>query len=149
MEKPTSNPFNKILKIFAEIVVIWVTFPGPFVLLCLAMATNLYLMLKPLLHAALTFRPYRETFSEARIEAAKFWVWYGSFYHAHQFIGMSNIPNTGPAVIVYYHGAIPIDYALLLSRTLVEKKRIIRFVRFLALAALPPLTIYKRRYFGP
>jgi hypothetical protein len=72
-----------------------------------------------------------ETFSEARIDAAKFWVWYGSFYHAHQILGMNNIPQTGPAVLVYYHGAIPVDYALLLSRVLLDKKRIIRWVMLL------------------
>ena len=41
--------------------------------------------------------------------------------------GMENIPDTGPAVLVYYHGAIPIDYAVLVSSILVQKKRIVRY----------------------
>ncbi|XP_047223844.1 transmembrane protein 68 isoform X7 [Girardinichthys multiradiatus] len=36
---------------------------------------------------------------------------------------MEKIPNRGPALIVYYHGAIPIDYYYFLSSVIIQKGR--------------------------
>ncbi len=48
-------------------------------------------------------------------------------------IGMEKIPTSGAALIIYYHGAIPIDLYYLMAKVIVEKKRQIRAVgdRFL------------------
>ena len=37
--------------------------------------------------------------------------------------GRDNIPESGPALILYYHGAIPIDYYYLVADTLLHKGR--------------------------
>jgi 1-acyl-sn-glycerol-3-phosphate acyltransferase len=42
-----------------------------------------------------------------------------------QVVGFDKIPDRGGAVIVYYHGAMPIDYMFLMAKTLQEKNRII------------------------
>lgn len=46
---------------------------------------------------------------------------------------MENIPDTGPALIVYYHGAIPIDMYYLVARVCLTRDRLIHTVgdRFL------------------
>lgn len=36
---------------------------------------------------------------------------------------MEKIPDTGPALIVYYHGAIPIDYYYFLANVIIQKGR--------------------------
>uniref|UniRef100_A0A3B1K989 Transmembrane protein 68 n=1 Tax=Astyanax mexicanus TaxID=7994 RepID=A0A3B1K989_ASTMX len=36
---------------------------------------------------------------------------------------MENIPDSGPALIVYYHGAIPIDYYYFLAKVIILKGR--------------------------
>lgn len=36
---------------------------------------------------------------------------------------MEKIPDTGPALIVYYHGAIPIDYYYFLANVILQKGR--------------------------
>lgn len=36
---------------------------------------------------------------------------------------MEKIPDVGPALIVYYHGAIPIDYYYFLARVIIQKGR--------------------------
>ncbi|TMS09512.1 Transmembrane protein 68, partial [Larimichthys crocea] len=36
---------------------------------------------------------------------------------------MEKIPNEGPALIVYYHGAIPIDYYYFLASVIIQKGR--------------------------
>ncbi|XP_023209943.1 transmembrane protein 68-like [Centruroides sculpturatus] len=40
----------------------------------------------------------------------KFWSTYGKIWHGHEIIGLENIPKEGPGVIVYYHGALPVDW---------------------------------------
>lgn len=40
-------------------------------------------------------------------------------------LGLENIPSTGPALLIYYHGAIPIDYYYLLSGVYLYKQRLI------------------------
>jgi len=39
--------------------------------------------------------------------------------------GFDKIPSRGGAVLVYYHGAIPIDYMFIMAKTLLEKDRLI------------------------
>ena len=41
---------------------------------------------------------------------AQGWIW-----HGYEVVGLDNIPESGPALIVYYHGALPIDYIYLVS----------------------------------
>lgn len=43
-------------------------------------------------------------------------------------MGLENIPDSGPALIIYYHGAIPVDIYYLISNIYMEKGRIIRNV---------------------
>lgn len=51
----------------------------------------------------------------------------------YEVVGLENIPDTGPALIVYYHGAIPIDFYYILAKCILVKDRLIRCVgdRFL------------------
>lgn len=43
-----------------------------------------------------------------------------SGYEIH---GLEKIPDEGPALIVYYHGAIPIDYYYFLANVIIQKGR--------------------------
>jgi 1-acyl-sn-glycerol-3-phosphate acyltransferase len=55
---------------------------------------------------------------------------YGAGYEVS---GMENIPDDTPALIVYYHGAIPIDMYYFISKIVLCKDRLIHTVgdRFL------------------
>lgn len=61
------------------------------------------------------------------------WEAHGYIWHAYEVEGLDNIPDNGPALLVYYHGAIPIDYYYLSAKCLLYKKRLIYSVgdRFL------------------
>lgn len=61
---------------------------------------------------------------------AFFFLLYGAGYEVS---GMENIPDDTPALIVYYHGAIPIDLYYLIAKTILYKDRLIHTVgdRFL------------------
>lgn len=56
---------------------------------------------------------------------AAIWDAHARIYHGYDVIGLENIPQEGPALIVYYHGAIPIDMYYLNSRMLLQRERLI------------------------
>lgn len=56
---------------------------------------------------------------------AAIWDAHARIYHGYEVIGLDNVPQEGPALIVYYHGAIPIDMYYLNSRMLLQRERLI------------------------
>lgn len=46
-----------------------------------------------------------------------------SFTTGYEIYGLEKIPEEGPALIVYYHGAIPVDYYYFLARVIIQKGR--------------------------
>jgi len=57
-----------------------------------------------------------------------YWKLFSQLWHGHEIIGRENIPSSGPALLLYYHGAIPIDYYYLVADTFIKKGRIIHSV---------------------
>jgi len=57
-----------------------------------------------------------------------FWKIFSIIVHGHEVFGRENIPDTGPALILYYHGAIPIDYFYLVADTFIQKRRVLHSV---------------------
>ena len=45
------------------------------------------------------------------------------FFQGYEIRGLENIPDSGPAIIINYHTAMPLDAAFILSSILLEKKR--------------------------
>lgn len=72
-------------------------------------------------------------FDGARHMIAVMWDAHGWIWHGYEVEGMENIPDDGAALIVYYHGAIPLDYYYLLAKCILYKSRLIQAVgdRFL------------------
>ncbi|KAM6445525.1 DGAT1/2-independent enzyme synthesizing storage lipids-like [Rhynochetos jubatus] len=67
--------------------------------------------------------PLSEVWDNARKAIASFWDIYARIWHGYELHGMENLPE-GPGMLVYYHGAIPIDYLYFLSRLFLQKKRL-------------------------
>ncbi|XP_032808508.2 DGAT1/2-independent enzyme synthesizing storage lipids-like isoform X2 [Petromyzon marinus] len=59
----------------------------------------------------------------ARKTLAALWDGHATIWHGYEVHGMDKIPDEGPALIIYYHGAIPIDYYYLVSRLILQKGR--------------------------
>nr|CAB3267114.1 transmembrane protein 68-like [Phallusia mammillata] len=59
---------------------------------------------------------------------ATFWTGHGRIWHGYEVVGMSNIPVTGSALIIYYHGAFPIDLYYLVAHIYLERGRVVRNV---------------------
>lgn len=69
----------------------------------------------------------------ARYVVAMFWKVHGRLWHGYEVCGLENIPSSGGAMVVFYHGAIPIDYYYLIATELTLRGRLIKSVgdRFL------------------
>ncbi len=79
---------------------------------------------------------------------ARFWLHHGELFHKYTVkgneindtkskcrnktnltnLGFDKLPKNGAAVLIYYHGAVPIDYICLIAKTFLEKKRMIRSI---------------------
>ncbi|XP_027745327.1 transmembrane protein 68-like [Empidonax traillii] len=67
--------------------------------------------------------PLSSAWDRARKTIASFWDIYARIWHGYELHGVENLPE-GPGILVYYHGAIPIDYLYFLSRLFLWKKRL-------------------------
>ncbi|XP_070798395.1 DGAT1/2-independent enzyme synthesizing storage lipids-like [Pituophis catenifer annectens] len=47
---------------------------------------------------------------------------YGRLWHGYELHGIENIPD-GPGLIIYYHGAVPLDYLCFLAKIFILKRR--------------------------
>ncbi|XP_006818878.1 DGAT1/2-independent enzyme synthesizing storage lipids-like [Saccoglossus kowalevskii] len=59
----------------------------------------------------------------ARESIATFWEAQANIWHGYEILGMEKIPSEGAAVLVYYHGAIPIDAYYIIAKLILYKKR--------------------------
>ncbi|KAK2726231.1 hypothetical protein QYM36_000624 [Artemia franciscana] len=70
-----------------------------------------------------------------------FWDGTSKFWHGYEVVGMENIPDKGGALLVFYHGALPIDVYYMVAKIYLYKERLVRSVadRF----------VFKTPGFGP
>lgn len=85
------------------------------------------------LHVYRYRRPLRDAYARdfwdgARYTLALLWTGHGRVWHGYEVRGLENIPDEGGALLVYYHGALPLDYYYLVASCLLHKRRLIRGV---------------------
>merc|ERR1711971_58395 len=59
------------------------------------------------------------------------------YYYSHQIKGMEKIPSEGGAILVWYHGVVPIDYVALVARLYLRDRRMIHSVVHRNFLSLP------------
>ncbi|KAE8598782.1 hypothetical protein XENTR_v10016940 [Xenopus tropicalis] len=59
----------------------------------------------------------------ARKTLATLWDGHATIWHGYELYGLENIPDDGPALIVYYHGALPVDYYYFVAKVILRKGR--------------------------
>ncbi|XP_067005399.1 DGAT1/2-independent enzyme synthesizing storage lipids [Anabrus simplex] len=77
----------------------------------------------------------------ARKTIAAFWDAHGWLWHGYDISGWENIPESSSALIVYYHGAIPIDIYYFIAKTYLYKNRLIHTVADRFLFKIPGFSI--------
>ncbi|XP_013375678.1 PREDICTED: transmembrane protein 68 isoform X2 [Chinchilla lanigera] len=64
----------------------------------------------------------------ARKTVATVWDGHAAVWHGYEVHGMEKIPEEGPALIIFYHGAIPIDFYYFMAKIFILKGRTCRVV---------------------
>ncbi|KAM8967380.1 DGAT1/2-independent enzyme synthesizing storage lipids [Pelodytes ibericus] len=64
----------------------------------------------------------------ARKTLATLWDGHATIWHGYEIHGLEKLPEEGPVLIVYYHGALPVDYYYFVSRVILLKGRAIHSV---------------------
>lgn len=108
-----------LLWVFTPLAIVFVL---PFLIVILLYLSILFL------HVYKRKNQLREAYSNnlwdgARKTLATLWDGHGAIWHGYEIHGMEKIPDEGAALIVYYHGAIPIDYYYLLANVILQKGR--------------------------
>lgn len=77
----------------------------------------------------------------ARKFVAIIWDAHGWIWHGYEIQGAENLPANGPALIIYYHGAIPIDIYYFLAKIYLTRNRIVHTVADHFLFKIPGFSI--------
>lgn len=108
-----------LLWVFTPLAIVFIL---PFVIVVLLYLSILFL------HVYKRKNQLREAYSNnlwdgARKTLAMLWDGHGAIWHGYEVYGLEKIPEEGPALIVYYHGAIPVDYYYFLARLIIQRGR--------------------------
>ncbi|RWS30040.1 transmembrane protein 68-like protein [Leptotrombidium deliense] len=67
---------------------------------------------------------------------------HGYIWHSYEIVNFENIPETGAALIIYYHAALPLDYYYLISHCYLFKNRHLRTIADRFLFKIPVFNIF-------
>ncbi|XP_013382530.1 transmembrane protein 68 [Lingula anatina] len=109
-----------------------ISFLLPLMIIAFLYASALFLHIYRLRHQ-LKDAYSQDFWNGARKTLAALWDAQGYIWHGYEVIGLDKIPSEGPALLVYYHGAIPIDIYYLIAKCILHKNRQLQAVgdRFL------------------
>ncbi|XP_031327955.1 transmembrane protein 68-like isoform X1 [Photinus pyralis] len=69
------------------------------------------------------------------------WYLHGWIWNGYEVQGLENIPDSGPALIIFYHGALPVDIYYLIAHLFFHKDRVLQAVADYFLFKVPGLKI--------
>ncbi|XP_017774232.1 PREDICTED: transmembrane protein 68 isoform X2 [Nicrophorus vespilloides] len=69
------------------------------------------------------------------------WDAHGWIWHGYEIDGIENIPTDSPALIVYYHGSIPVDMYYFIAKVYLTRNRLIHTVADNFLFKIPGFSI--------
>lgn len=79
---------------------------------------------------------------------AHFTYFFNISFQGYEVIGLDKIPDKGAALLVYYHGALPIDMYYIIAKMLLYKKRSLKNVVATFLFRLPGINMLHRFVFS-
>ncbi|XP_052741736.1 transmembrane protein 68 isoform X2 [Bicyclus anynana] len=111
---------------------VMVTFLLPAVIIVLIYASSIIFHLYRLYRLRIVDGVHSDWRHAARLAVCALWDAHGWLWHGYDIRGFENIPD-GPFLLIYYHGALPIDMYYFTARMLLFKRRLIHTVadRFL------------------
>jgi len=122
--------------VLQEVCLFLVTWPGPWLFLLQCYISTSLLRFSKYLSKRLE-KPETAVVNRALAILANFWNKFANIYHGHQVIGMEKIPHNTAAILVWYHGPVPIDYISLVSKLYLRDGRMVNSVVDKFLTGLP------------
>merc|ERR1712142_53892 len=119
-----------------EFLLFFVTCSGPWLFLLLAYLCTALISFSKYLSQRLN-KPEAPAINRALALIANTWSAYTSFYHDQTFIGLENIPKDSAALLIWYHGPVPVDYFGLVARIYKRDGRMVNTIVDRCLTALP------------
>ncbi|XP_072948275.1 DGAT1/2-independent enzyme synthesizing storage lipids isoform X2 [Epargyreus clarus] len=104
-----------------------VTFLLPAVIIVLIYASSIIFHLIRLYRLRVVDGVQNDWRHAARLAVCALWDAHGWLWHGYEIEGLENIPD-GPFLVIYYHGALPIDMYYFTARMLLFKRRHIHTV---------------------
>lgn len=78
----------------------------------------------------------------ARFAIALLWECHGWIWHNYEVVGFENIPKNSSALVVYYHGPVPVDYYYLNARYVMLRRRAMWTIAARFLFKMPGLKLF-------
>ncbi|KAL1115219.1 hypothetical protein AAG570_007250 [Ranatra chinensis] len=114
-----------------------VTFMLPLVILALFYMTAVILYIYKLHRQRILDAYETDIWDGARKTVAALWDAHGWIWHGYELQGADNIPDDSAALVVYYHGAIPVDLYYFMSRLYLTRNRLVHTVADRFLFSIP------------
>jgi len=119
-----------------------VTFLLPLIIALLLYLTALILYIYKL-HRVRLRNAYGTAWRDAALHmAAAAWDAHGWIWHGYEIVGLENIPQDEPVLLIYYHGAIPVDVYYFVSKIFLYNSKLIRLVVDRFLFKIPGWSIF-------
>ncbi|XP_073535413.1 DGAT1/2-independent enzyme synthesizing storage lipids [Phyllobates terribilis] len=113
------NYLDYLMWVFTPLIIVFVL---PFIIVIFLYLSILFL------HVYKRKNELKEAYSNsiwdgARKTLATLWDGHAAIWHGYEICGLEKIPENGPALIVYYHGALPVDYYYFVAKVILLKGR--------------------------
>ncbi|KAM5157786.1 DGAT1/2-independent enzyme synthesizing storage lipids isoform 1-T3 [Mantella aurantiaca] len=113
------NYLDYLMWVFTPLIIVFIL---PFLIVILLYLSILFL------HVYKRKNELKEAYSNsiwdgARKTLATLWDGHATIWHGYEIYGLEKIPDSGPALIVYYHGALPVDYYYFVAKVILLKGR--------------------------
>jgi len=118
----------------------------PLIILLLIYISSLYLYIykahrKRLIRRLTEYVEQGDFWLGGREIVATLWDAHAWLWHGYELWGLENLPTEGGCILLYYHGALPVDYYYLVNRVLLLKETMINSVVDKFLFNMPGLKI--------
>jgi len=118
----------------------------PCIILLLIYVSSLFLYIykahrKRLMRSLATYVEHGDFWLGGRAIVATLWDAHAWLWHGYEVHGLENLPTSGGCILLYYHGAIPVDYYYLVNRLLLLQGTMIHSVVDKFLFKLPGLNV--------
>ncbi|CAK9301711.1 unnamed protein product [Gordionus sp. m RMFG-2023] len=89
----------------------------------------------------------KKIWNAARKIIANLWLLHASIWHGYEICGLENIPKNKPAILILYHGTVPVDFYYFVTLMSVDPDRRISVIGDKFLFKIPGLAILMRLFY--